>query len=313
VEHLYLLTASISKLGTGGNPMPVADFQLPPVTQNVNGSFFAHMPDIVGSLTTKNTSSQTVSSCLNGIGLGSSPPPKTSGSSSGCGTAGSTSSSFEATGLSPSFSAILNVYPVIMTETRDLHGRTASDTVFLPPFRKRSKLAAVLDKRHPSREQVLDLFGSSSSYRIIPGSRHDNLWWVGKTVTLTEIMAGAQSSLADSRVDAVLPSNGSLQGGNYVWKGTGSLAPTISATKINTAVSQSNNAFLAGVFFAMAAAAAIALLQGVPDATPLPEWWPKLPRPQRNRIHFNFRAPPRLRASLTRVKRQFSSRRTTPS
>jgi hypothetical protein len=78
------------------------------------------------------------------------------------------------------------------------------------------------------------------------------------------VLAGAQSTLAHARIDSILPANGSLQGDSYVWQGASSLEPTITATNISAAESQSTFAFAAGVAFAIAAAAFIAFVQEVP-------------------------------------------------
>ena len=123
-----------------------------------------------------------------------------------------------------------------------------------------------------SETDILKLAQNPSNYPTIPGSQ-SALYWPTRLL-ITEVLAGAQPSLVHARIDSILPANGSLQGNSYVWQGTGSLEPTISATNISAAESQSIYAFAAGIAFATAAAAFIALVQEVPKDIPIsPETW----------------------------------------
>jgi hypothetical protein len=227
---------------------PIADFNLPYVTQKANGSFFAHLPQIGASYSEKCTTVAYSPSC----------------------DAFGPDSSIE---FSPTVYAIINAYPSFLTEATQLHGRDINDMIFGPnPTGHVTKLLAT--QGDVPNANVLKLLRNVSSYLTIPGSR-DDLYWQA-TIQATEVLTGAKSILAGSSIDSVLPPDGNLEGDSYVWEGAGLLEPTLTATNMNATESQSNYDFLSGIFFATAAAAAIAFIQELPEAIPLPNWWPRL-------------------------------------
>lgn len=245
--------------------VPIAVFYLPQVTQNANGSFFAHLPEIGWS-----SSGVATSTC------------RTAGTPADCGSLGSLRSiPYNALPIRylRAMNTISGSYPFILDETIRVHGRDINGiTIFPNPKKYLAKLIGTVPNKN-----LLNLLRRPSSYSTIPGS-HAQLYWPVRIQT-TEILAGAQRALEGSRIDSVLPPNGRLQGDSYVWNGTGSLDATLSATKINAAESQSDNAFFSGVAFAIAVAAAIAFIQELPEAIPLPSWWPRFPKPRRKRNH----------------------------
>jgi hypothetical protein len=262
MPDIHLFSISIRKIeqnqGYSLYGAPIAKFMLPSVTENAKGSFFGHLPHIGWISNSLNSSStESTSSCT----LIGTPSRCESGSSS----------TFEITGLLPVATPAINTIPWILTEERHLHGKSVNDMIFFPAMKE--QFDRRLAKGHVSEKDVLKLAQNPSNYPTIPGSQHA-LYWPTKLLA-TEVLAGAQSSLAHARIDSILPVNGSLQGDSYVWQGTGSLEPTISATKINAAESQSTYAFASGIAFATAAAAFIALMQEVPNDIPFPRWWPR--------------------------------------
>lgn len=289
--YFYLLTIGIRTIEQGQGlsqyGVPIAEFDLPSVTQNTNGSFFAHLPEIGLSPTQEDVTSISSNVCISGMTVGSSSASKTSDSSSNCSYTGSSSSTTETTGLSPSLKSVLSVIPLALTETGRLRGTNVSDIILGPdPKEEVLKLLANADlantsnTSNTSNKKLAELLRNTANYPTIPGSQDDLYWWT--TTQVTEVLSGAQSSLANARIDSIVPPDGTLEGDSYVWEGASSLEPSISATNIDATESQSNYAFLAGIFFATSAAAAIAFVQELPEVIPLPGWWPRWRRRKRN-------------------------------
>jgi hypothetical protein len=257
VPDINFFSISIGKIeqtqGDSQFGTPIAEFRLPSgsVTEEANGSFFGHLPAIgfLSSVLT-NSHSQSTSTC------------DTVGTSSNC-VAGS-SSTFDTTGLEPVPGWLINKVPWILTEEGHLHGSTLNDFILFPNMREN------LTNGNVSDANLLKIAQNLSNYPTIPGSQHA-LYWPTRLLA-TEILAGARSSLEHARIDSILPATGSLQGDSFVWQGTGSLEPTISATNISAAESQSTSAFYSGIAFATAAAAFIALVQEVPKKIRLSRW-----------------------------------------
>jgi hypothetical protein len=78
-------------------------------------------------------------------------------------------------------------------------------------------------------------------------------------------LTSTQSRLIDYKLDQVNPTNGSFENGNFVWRGTGYIEPTLALSDPNSDQARSSDAFLAGVAFAVAAAAFIAFVQELPE------------------------------------------------
>jgi hypothetical protein len=83
------------------------------------------------------------------------------------------------------------------------------------------------------------------------------------TSAVLEVPSG-EKHLVDYHVDSVSPTNGSLQGTSYDWTGGQSMEPTLTASDPAANQSRADDQFLAGVAFAVAAAAVIALVQELP-------------------------------------------------
>ena len=100
-----------------------------------------------------------------------------------------------------------------------------------------------------------------STYSAPPGQTLGKVYWQPASLTTTEILDDVQSELDTSTVNNIEPSNGQLQGDNYVWEGTGPLEPTMSITNQNAAASHSDWAFRSGVVFGVAAGTGVAFVQ----------------------------------------------------
>jgi hypothetical protein len=76
---------------------------------------------------------------------------------------------------------------------------------------------------------------------------------------------------------------GTIEGDSYVWRSTGELEPTFETTIESTVTNESNSAFLSGIFFGLAGAATIALVQEFPEvfSTARPGWFPTFKRRRR--------------------------------
>lgn len=94
------------------------------------------------------------------------------------------------------------------------------------------------------------------------------LFWKPRSIVTTEILKNVTPEL-DNANDSITPS-GNFSGVDYIWQNTGSLEPTIVATRLDSVDTKSNDLFLSGIFFAIAGAALIAFLQELP--VPRPPW-----------------------------------------
>lgn len=113
--------------------------------------------------------------------------------------------------------------------------------------------------------EIFSIVGSVSSnpsaYSAPPGQRPEQAYWQPASLTTTEILDDVQSELDTSTVNNIEPSNGQLQGDNYVWEGTGPLEPTMSILNQNAAASHSDWAFRSGVVFGVAAGTGVGFVQ----------------------------------------------------
>lgn len=85
------------------------------------------------------------------------------------------------------------------------------------------------------------------------------------TVATTETLENV--NLADDRIDSDYPS-GQIGSGAIVWQGTAGLAPSLSATNLDSAARQNKDTFLAGLLYGIAAALAVPFVQGFACALP---------------------------------------------
>jgi hypothetical protein len=93
---------------------------------------------------------------------------------------------------------------------------------------------------------------------------------------ITEILYDVQNELTNARLNIDEPTNGHLQDGNFVWRGTGSLEPTLSATHNDRIESENRWLFYSGIVLGVAAGAAVTMVAELPKAIPLR--WPRRKR-----------------------------------
>ena len=82
-------------------------------------------------------------------------------------------------------------------------------------------------------------------------------------VSTAEILTGVALIFKTEEVNYINPS-GNLDGDDFVWQSNSNLEPIFEVTDQDAVQDESNDAFLAGIAFAVAAGAAIALVQAVP-------------------------------------------------
>jgi hypothetical protein len=118
-----------------------------------------------------------------------------------------------------------------------------------------------------------------SSYRT-PHGGAGALFWFPQRFSVSEELINVAPVFHAGPLDYVDP-QGALQGDNYIWNSradanfqpTLDLQPTFELTNLGATQSESDDAFLAGIMFGLAGAAAIALVQEIPEAFDGPRRW----------------------------------------
>jgi hypothetical protein len=104
---------------------------------------------------------------------------------------------------------------------------------------------------------------NASDYKLPAKSGPHVLYWQ-PVVTTTEILDGVTDVMSDTHIDSDQPSDGNFQDGEITWNSTGSLEPTLVATKSDRITSEDRWNFYSGIFFGVAAATGIAVVQELP-------------------------------------------------
>ncbi len=86
-------------------------------------------------------------------------------------------------------------------------------------------------------------------------------FFVPTDISTNELVLGGSELLRDSQTNSMVPSDAQERGDDLLWQATGALQPSISTTAIDYLETRSAHDFYAGIAFAVAAAAIIALLQ----------------------------------------------------
>jgi hypothetical protein len=94
-----------------------------------------------------------------------------------------------------------------------------------------------------------------------PATSARELYYDPQNLMTTESIDGLRTDLENSVVNSDLPGNGTLEGDDYVWQGTGWLEGYLSATELSASQAQANRDFYSGLAFGLAAAAGVAFLQ----------------------------------------------------
>ncbi len=87
------------------------------------------------------------------------------------------------------------------------------------------------------------------------------VFWEPQTIRSSVSISGVASSLTDKSIRVNVPSDGTVQGADFIWQGGYSLSPVLDAVSLDADAQNANYDFLSGIAFATAAAALIALLQ----------------------------------------------------
>jgi len=140
-------------------------------------------------------------------------------------------------------------YPSMLTEFRP--GTTSiEDLIYLPSLK-------------PGQPQTDD----SSAYQTINGDPA-KLFWRPNVLSITDTLENFTGVIGTQQIDYMTPA-GTVSGENYVWNSSSELQPNFKSTDPEATDSQSNNAFISGIFLGIAGAAAIALIQELPERVTL--------------------------------------------
>lgn len=101
-----------------------------------------------------------------------------------------------------------------------------------------------------------------SSYTT-PHGGSPELFWIPKRFSVTETLGLAAQIFRNNEINYITPP-GELIGDTYVWHANTALEPDFKVSNEDALANESNAAFLSGIFFGIAGAALIALIQEVP-------------------------------------------------
>jgi hypothetical protein len=107
-------------------------------------------------------------------------------------------------------------------------------------------------------------------------------YFVPKTMDITEILSNGASAIKDSQVVSMVPLDGQILDNDLVWRSTGLLEPSVSTASISFQRQKSTDDFYAGLAFATAASAFIALVQELPRPEKQEEKTEASPKTRRN-------------------------------
>lgn len=94
----------------------------------------------------------------------------------------------------------------------------------------------------------------------------DTLFWQPASLKSRVVLSNVGYLVQDSSIEVNIPTNGTLAGGDFVWKGAFGLAPQLYARKLGYEASRSNLDFLAGLSLGLAGAALVELINEVAGA-----------------------------------------------
>jgi hypothetical protein len=112
-----------------------------------------------------------------------------------------------------------------------------------------------------------------SSYSTPYGGRAE-LFWIPRNFSISETLETVTPFFLQNEQPDYITPPGKFSEGNYVWEANTDLEATFESTNQDAAQAESNNAFLSGIIFGVAGAAAIALVQEIPETFSMPAWWP---------------------------------------
>lgn len=146
-------------------------------------------------------------------------------------------------------------YPSMLTEDRP-GTSSVEDLIYVP---------SLSDAEFGGQQE-----DNPSAFMTLHGG-HATLFWRPTVLSITEELDAITEVLSTQQLDYMTPS-ATVSGQAYFWNSNDELQPDFKSTDPEAADSQSNNAFIAGICLGIAGAAAIALLQELPQAIPLPSW-----------------------------------------
>jgi hypothetical protein len=106
-------------------------------------------------------------------------------------------------------------------------------------------------------------FYNPKSYRT-PYGGPGELFYIPSKLSITETQSRLAADIANQQVNHIT-SGGQANGPDYTWQGSTYLEPIFQTTNSDALQSESDYAFLSGILFGVAGAAAIAFLQEIPE------------------------------------------------
>jgi hypothetical protein len=147
--------------------------------------------------------------------------------------------------------------PAIGTLDQSLGGYAASPAVAVQSYK---------NAPYTIRNIVLNSSGDPGKQFYIPAK-----------LTIEENLPDLAAMIAKQQVNYMIPA-GKASGPDYFWQGYTYLEPIFKATNDDALQSESDSAFLSGVLFGIAGAAAIAFVQEIPETFDKPVWWSRRKR-----------------------------------
>ncbi len=136
-------------------------------------------------------------------------------------------------------------------------------------------------KNAPYRIRDIALIDFPSPGYSTPYGGPGKVFWPPAKLSITETEPNLAPMIADQQINYMNPT-AQVDGQDYVWRGSTYLEPVFQATNEDALQSESNYAFLSGVLFGIAGAAAIAFVQEIPDTFNKPVWWSRRKRKRRS-------------------------------
>jgi hypothetical protein len=124
------------------------------------------------------------------------------------------------------------------------------------------------------------IISSPKSYRT-PYGGPGELFYPPSEFSITETQSGLGSAIENQQVTHITP-GGQVDESDYTWQGSGYLEPTLQAANADALQGEGNDAFLSGVLFGIAGAAAIAFVQEIPETFDKSVWWSRRKRKRKS-------------------------------
>jgi hypothetical protein len=144
-----------------------------------------------------------------------------------------------------------------------------------------STYPTVLAERYNNASHLIrDIVLDPSAYETPFGGPAD-LFWTPAKLSITEKQSDLAATITHQSIGYMSPA-GQAIGPDYVWQGSTYLEPAFQTINGDALQSENNYAFLSGILFGVAGAAAIAFVQEIPETFDRPVWWSRRKRKRRS-------------------------------